>query len=224
MIEINLLPEELKVSRKGRSFLQRIPPRRALGLFLAFFFAAQVLLTVFSLLKQLELAQTKQELMRLKQEYHTVIQKKTETGQAMAKLKQVQGLTARKFTWSQLLNALSDSVTKGVWLRTLSVVETEPLTPVRRLSPPEAKGKKLKVPGDGEKLRSLKIEGSVVAKGQETAYIGKFIKELKTNALFIELFDDIDLSNINQKKIKDVDVYDFTLTCVFRKGKIDVIQ
>ena len=66
----------------------------------------------------------------------------------------------------------------------------------------------------------LKLEGSVTASGQETAFIGKYVKSLKDNATFTELFRDIELSNINQRKIKEFDVYDFVLICKFRKGKI----
>ena len=53
--------------------------------------------------------------------------------------------------------------------------------------------------------RVLYLEGSVVGPGQETAFIGKFIKQLKENPLFAELFEDIRLSTINQRKIKRED-------------------
>ena len=59
-----------------------------------------------------------------------------------------------------------------------------------------------------------------MGKGEETAYTGKFIKELKANSLFNGLFNDIELSQINQKRIKDFDVYDFVILCTFKKGKI----
>ena len=71
-----------------------------------------------------------------------------------------------------------------------------------------------------QKVWSLKLEGSAYAPGQETAFIGKFMQALKQDALFSELFDDIQLSNINQRKISNYDVYDFVLVCHFKKDKI----
>jgi hypothetical protein len=67
---------------------------------------------------------------------------------------------------------------------------------------------------------TLKLDGSVYAAGQETAFIGKFVKSLKENSFFNDLFSQIDLSNISQRKINEYDVYDFTLFCRFKKEKI----
>ncbi|MBI3316100.1 MAG: PilN domain-containing protein [Candidatus Omnitrophica bacterium] len=101
----------------------------------------------------------------------------------------------RGFYWSKLLSALTDSVTKGVWLTRLST-ESEKDT------------------------RVLLIEGSAVGRGEESAFIGRFMKELKKNPVFTELFDEIELGHLSQKKLKDVDVYDFVVRCTFKKGRV----
>lgn len=216
MITINLLPEDLRVTVKSSMF-PKISPKKALVLFLGAFFALQVFLTFFSVIKQIELAHVRHELMVFKKQNVDLIKKKSDIDHSRAQLKQFQQMTNRRFYWSRLLNELSDSVTKGIWLRTASFDQSDisPLT-TRQSQPALSKGSA----AAPDKTQYFKLDGSVVAKGQETAFIGRFIKELKSNTLFIELFDEIELTNINQKKIKDVDVYDFTVICVFKKGVV----
>ena len=65
----------------------------------------------------------------------------------------------------------------------------------------------------------LRIEGSVIGQGQETAYVGKFIKSLKDNEFMSGVLGDVTLSGMNQKKIKDYDVYDFIVLCPVKKDR-----
>ena len=68
-------------------------------------------------------------------------------------------------------------------------------------------------------VKILKLDGSTVGQGEETAFTGKFIKGLQSNPVFRELFSDIELSNLTQKKIRDFDVYDFSIYCTFKPNK-----
>ncbi|MBI3252077.1 MAG: PilN domain-containing protein [Candidatus Omnitrophica bacterium] len=195
MIEINLLPEELREKEPSRIVLPDIPIKKTAVAAIGIFAAIQILLFVFAFYQRLELFATRREIQSLTLANKTIAAEKSETAAVQAKLKQIQVLTTRKFYWASLLNAVSDSMTRGVWLRNLGV---EPAA---------------------QNSRILKMEGSVVGAGQETAYVGKFIKELKAHPLLGELFSEIQLSTMNQKKIKEFDVYDFTLVCAFRKDK-----
>jgi hypothetical protein len=112
------------------------------------------------------------------------------------------------------MNALSDSMTKGVWLRGLSLSEMTVQAPPA----PAVKGAPAPKTGGTSKEWFLKIEGSTVAQGQETAYVGKFIKELKDNKTLSGVFEGIELSDMNQRKIREYEVYDFVLMCKFKKG------
>lgn len=216
MIEINLLPEEMRVSDTGGRF-PKISAKRAIGLSIAAFVVLQVIMTVFSVLMQLESMRVKSELAKLQKEYVVLIQRKNEIRVLKARLKQIGQMTARPFYWAKFMNELSDSVTKGVWLRQLTITETDASSALSKVAQ-AAQSATAKAAG---KAYYLKLEGSDVAKGQETASIGKFMKELKSNALFIELFESIELSTINQRKIKDIDVYDFSLVGAFKKGKME---
>lgn len=205
MITINLLPEELRKKERLKISLPDLPIRKGLAVFFAFFFLAQGGLTAFAAYQKVQVGRIERKLDVLVRENKDVARQKSEIIALNARRKEIAALTERKFFWSRLLNAVSDSVTKGVWLTALTVAE-------ERGAPdsPKARGTMTR--------RHLRLEGSAVGQGQETAYVGKFIKELKDNPMLVALFEDVQLVNINQKKIREVDVYDFTLLCVSKKG------
>lgn len=218
MIEINLLPTDLCKQPEAKEPFLGLSPKKLAAYSIVGFIGLQILLTVFAVFKQWESHQMKSEIKKLTESHAQLVGIKAQSDAAKKTIKQVNTLTVRKFEWWQLLNALSDSVTKGVWLRSLSVEEMDPsLVGASRKQVAQAG----KTAADG-RVRVLRIEGSVVARGEETAFTGRFIKELKENAVFSKLFDSIELSNMNQKKIKDVDVYDFTILCAFRRELAEV--
>lgn len=195
MIEINLLPEELRRKEPSRIVLPDIPIKKTLVWAVGVFAGFQILLLGLVFYQKAELFGVRRQVQTLGAANKDITLEKSQTLAVQTKLKQVQALVSRKFSWTLLLNAISDSMTKGVWLRTLGVESV------------------------AQKGRVLKIEGSVAGPGQETALIGKFIKELKGQPLLSDLFAEIELSTMNQKKIKEFDVYDFTLVCTFKKEK-----
>lgn len=212
MIQINLLPEELRKKERIGLSLPEVPIHKTLVIFFGVFFAVQVLLSVFALVQKGRVGYVKKEIASLKAQNKEIMLRKAETASTRARLKEITGLTERNFFWTRLLNDISDSVTKGIWLTSLSLEEIEA---------PQAQGSEQK-PRRGETRvmqKIIRIDGSAVGQGQETAFIGKFIKELKENPSLDELFQDVKLSNINQKKIRDADVYDFSLACIFRTDK-----
>ncbi len=172
-------------------------------------FAVQLLVSGYAFFQTSRLSQVSAEIDKLKIENKEITAQKDEIAAMKARARDVDTLSVRPFFWSNLLSAVSDSVSKGIWLNDLSIGEGPA---------PEAVGASQ---GGGEPaaVRYLRIEGSAVGQGDETANIGKFITELKQNPELAELFEDIRLSNINQKKIREFDVYDFMLVCVFKKGK-----
>lgn len=195
MIEINLLPGEFRKKEAIKLVLPEGPIKKGLWFLFAVFLVGQILFTVWAVSQGFEVKRLRVQIAALKLQNRLVLQKKAETTLFMKRMEQIRTMTQRKFHWSLLLNAVSDSMTKGVWLQSLSAA-----------SPPAPK-------------HVLKLEGSVVSPGQETAFIGRFIKELKDNSYLGNLLESVELSNINQRKIRDYDVYDFTLSCAFKKDK-----
>ena len=218
MILINLLPQEFQKKETVRFVIPEVPSKKTLIGIAVAVLVLQVVLSAAAAFFMWREKIVNREILAMNQEVHETHGIRSKTLQAVSKLKDIKVLTEKKFYWASLMNAISGSVTKGVWLRALSLDE---ITEEPPKSPPTtgARSVKKKEPV-AVKVRVLKLEGSVVAAGQETAFIGRFAKSLKDNPYFEEIFSDIQLSNIIQRKIKDNDVYDFVLFCEFKKGKI----
>ena len=214
MIEINLLPEHLRKKETVRFELPDLPTLRNIILGVAVFFILQVLIVFFALYQQFEVSNVTHETLLLKEEIKDTLLFKSETEETNTKLKQIARATHRSFTWAALLNEITASTTKGVWLRELSQVDME----VAELAS-KTKDAKL-LANTPQKVRCLRLTGSAVGQGQETAYIGKFVKQIKENPHFLALFSRIELTDINQRKIKDFDAYDFEIICVFKKEMV----
>jgi Tfp pilus assembly protein PilN len=211
LIEINLLPPEHRRKERMKLALPSdLPAGKIVLMALGGILAIQLVVSVFAFVQAGRLTRITREIEQLKTENKEITLQKAEIAAMKARAREVDSLSERKFYWSGLLNAVSDSISKGIWLSELYMAEG---------AAPDAVGAATEG-GDQSQVRYLRISGSAVGQGDETASIGKFITELKQNALLGELFDDVRLSNINQKKIQDFDVYDFLLVCVFKKGKV----
>ena len=204
MIEINLLPEELRKKDTLKLMLPDLPIGKILWIVFGVFFICQIGLSIFAFYEKARISAVQAEINRLSRETEKTVRYKADILAIRGRLKEISGLTDRKFFWTRLMNSISDSTTKGVWLSALSVSEEQQ----------DAGG------GPSKKTTHfLQLTGSAVGQGEETAYIGKFIKQLKDDPLLGDLFTEIKLSNINQRKIRDYDVYDFVLVCVFKSEK-----
>jgi hypothetical protein len=208
-IEINLLPPEYRRKERMKLALPSdLPAGKVVGIALGAIFAVQVVVSAYAFYQAGRQTAVVGAIEKLKAENKDITRQKTEIEAMKTRIREIGSLSQRPFAWTRVINAISDSVTKGIWLRTLSVGEGPA---------PEAVGGF--EGGDTGKVRYLRLEGSAIGQGDETANIGKFIQELKQNPVLSELLDDVRLSNINQKKIRDYDVYDFLLICVFKKAK-----
>jgi len=212
LIEINLLPEDMRKKEGFSLALPDLPIGRTIVLAFAFLFIAQFALLAFAIFQASRVGPMSTEIEQLKAQSKEILRQKSEIAAMDSRLKDIDALTARRVYWARLLNAISNSATKGVWLTGLAVVDAQ-----ETVQAPPKPGQKPGAP-TLRRYRYLKLDGSVVGQGQETAYIGKFIKELKGNPVLSDLFMDVKLASITQKKIRDLDVYDFVLTCQFKEG------
>lgn len=225
MILINLLPQDLRQKETPKLVLPDIPIKKTLIGVSLFLISLQLLLTFSTAFFVWRESALKSEIQRLGEDLQDTKKIKLKTVTALGQLRDIRSLTDKKFYWTSILGAITDSITKGVWLRNLSLDEvTEEIYHRENAAPKKAGPKK---PGDVKKdaatttitTKILRLEGSVMASGQETAFIGKYVKSLKDNVYFSQLFSDVEVSNINQRKIKEFDVFDFVLFCKFKKGK-----
>ncbi len=214
MIEINLLPESLRRKETARIAMPEIPIKKSLYLVGGAVAVIQILLTLFAFYVQLELISVHRKIAVIEARNKEVVRQKAETVGLTNRMKEIRSLTARKFYWTSLLNELSNSMTKGIWLRNLYVVEEE-----ARAVPAKVEKDKKAVVKAPEREKYLVLEGTAIGAGQETAFIGKFLKELKDNSFFTQTFQEIKPSDINQKRIGEHEVYDFMIRCQFKKDK-----
>lgn len=217
MILINLLPQELRKKETVKLVLPDLPVKKTVIAVGVLLFILQALLSSGAAYSHWREKNLTRELALMNDEARETHDLKSQTADQQKKLQDIRNLTDKKFYWASLLNAVTQSMTQGVWLRKLSLDELTEELPAEAV--PAANPPKKKAPAPRQ-VRVLKLEGSVVAVGQEAAFIGRFVKALKDDVYLAELFRDIELSAINQRKIKDNDVYDFILFCKFKKGKI----
>jgi len=191
MIELNLLPEELKKKRRRIELpeLPLIPLTVGIVIFLA---AIQLLISGLIFLNQRQLkildkkwediAPRKKELDRMKK----IIAQTGRKNQA------IEELMKRRINWARLLNNLSNDLTPNIWLRELSYEKD-----------------------------ALALSGTAAGKGEETtAHIARFITILKSDKDFFKNFTDIELISIKKGFIADQDVMNFILLCKFKPVKI----
>jgi len=204
MIEINLLPEELRTQKKKKEPLREVSASKlSLSLIaiiaIVIFVALQGLAAMALFYKKGSLERLEQQLKKLKPKYKTAKSLKTEKRELNSKLSAINELTSKSILWSKKMSDLSSAITEGVWLKELSLLDK--------------KGPR--------KQQAMLLNGSVVSypERNEAAIIGNFINSLKSNEDFFEDFEDIKLESSQMKKIADLDVMDFKIICYFKKGR-----
>ncbi len=184
-IDINLLPPELQ---KKKSILTEGLPKEVLvgsvgGILV-------LLLLVHAGLFFLNLRFFKQH-KRLSREWEQLTPAKANVDQVVAELRVLQKehgeieaiMKDKGISWARKLNALSDNLSKGVWLR--------------------------KMVFDGE---SFVLEGSALSReNREMKNVHQFTANLKDDAVFMDRLADIELSGIQTRKIKKVNIADFII-------------
>ncbi len=186
MIEINLLPEELKtktrklgkVSIKSKSFLYLFPLVFAVLILVHICLAAGAIVKIsqFSILnnKWKKLQPQRELLNNLKKEYDVLA--------STAKL--IEELNSRRNNWSEKLNQLSLNLPSGIWFNEITVSQ-----------------------------KDFILKGSAVSlQKEEMSLINKFIESLKNNTAFTRGFNNLELSSVQRKSIAGYDVVDFILT------------
>lgn len=206
MIEINLLPEEFRKQQKKSqarqisvSSMSKLPVRRIALITVAAFIGLQLFASMIFFAKKISLKNLDRRLAVLEPKYKVAQTLKLNITQLNNKLAAINELTSKSILWSKKMADLSSAATEGVWLMELSLQdEKEP-----------------------SKQQALIMKGNAVSypQGEEAAVIGNFINSLKSNDGFFEDFQDIKLESSQIRKIGELDVMDFTLSCYFKPGR-----
>ena len=197
MIELNLLPEELK-KKRTKIELPEIPLIPIAVVFVGVILIVQFIMGSLIFLSKRQLAglhKKWQDLAPKKAELDSAKEQIAVTGE---KVEAIEGLIEKQINWSRLLNEISNSITANIWLTELFYDER----------------------GKDNRIRTLTLSGSAAGKGEETtALIAHFIKALKDNKNFFTEFDNIELISIKKDHIVKQDAMDFILVCSFKPQK-----
>ncbi|MFA5200038.1 MAG: PilN domain-containing protein [Candidatus Omnitrophota bacterium] len=199
MIEINLLPEDLRIKVRTKNteaavvktaavlkqdlfFIYAIPAILGIFVVLHLYFAVAVMLKNGKLIslnkKWLEMEPQKKVFDEFNKEFSA----------ASADAGMAQGLISKRVGWTQKLNKLSLNLPSGVWFNEIST---------------NSKG--------------ITIQGSVISLEKEEIHlINKFMDNLKADTGFSKDFSGFELSNVQKRQIEGYEVADFVLTGVLK--------
>jgi len=207
MIEINLLPQELrkkpfdfsKINFKGLD-IKSIPVFNIIVGIAAAAVLLQLAAFLIGIISSAELASVSRS-------YNAILADKKEADTLKAKVadinkrsKAIDELMVKRFSWAKKMKDLSDCVTPGIWFSDLYYDE-EPVSGKARTAMPGA----------------LVISGYASGTGEQgAALIGRFIKSLQDNKGFYSDIDSIDLVSTKSEKVNNQDVMSFRITCLFK--------
>lgn len=190
MIDINLVPDQLRKRRRSDFFsggVFNIPREVLVGIgggIIALLLLIDGLVFVGKIIKFLEYQ-------HVKSKWQTMLPEKTMMDSVKQNLQEVQKevkaikdiMEGQSSSWSQKLNALSDGLPKGVWLRKITLND-----------------------------KQLFIEGSTVSQGQsEIINVGNFVSNMKKDAQFINDFESIEVDYVQSRKTEGLQISDFTI-------------
>ena len=195
MIEINLLPEELKDKHKGKTkktaadisaglanfkvkyFIYLIP--LALGILIC----THIYLGLMYFVKTGALRQLANKWQGLEQQRSELEVFNAEYALISEDAKAIQQISQSRINWAQKLNLLSLGLPSGIWYNEINV------------SPKE-----------------FILQGTVVAlQKEELVLINKLISNLKNDPDFFKDFSSLELSSVQKKTVGGYDIFDFIL-------------
>ena len=204
MIEINLLPKELRkkkieIPEIDISFLP------IAAVFLGLIIVIHSALSLSVALKTRSLNRLNERWQEKLPEEEKAVEYTNKLTDMRTKIDAIDSLLQGRMSWTEKLNNLGDAMIPGVWLNSLWLERRMILQKAEENAEPT------KV-----MVKTLHLKGSVIVTGEETAAIGKFIRSLKENERFFADFKEIGSASIQRSRLKDVEVMDFELICYFK--------
>ncbi len=205
MIELNLLPAELRKKKKRAEPALKIPVL-PIAVCVA---GALIVIHLWVIL----LVKNKRDLSISLREKWDQMQPQREKTEKITKgidefqerIRAIKRIAKPGLDWSQLLTGLNQAVIPNIWLSDFEVKFRE-------------KG------GKGQKISSspvrLDITGYALGKSEETtSLVAKFITSLKRNKGFSVYFEDIELEDMRNLQIAGEEAMMFRLNCRFKKSE-----
>lgn len=183
MIEINLLPGELKVKKvvnKKLNFMIYL----SVGLLLIILVIINLYVVSLSTAKNIQLKILAKKWESLVPERQKVEEMRKQSDIVSQDIKAIQQITARRILWSGKLNKLSLLVPRGVWFNEISLNN-----------------------------KNFILRGSAVSlKKEEISLINLLLSSLKEDKQFFNNFNSLDLTSVQRRQVGGYEVADFILT------------
>lgn len=199
MIEINLLPEELRAKTRIKNvehetgakpvafsrdqlFIYAIPAILVLFILLHFCFA------VIAISKNAKLVSLNRQWLNLASQKKAVDEFNSEFSSNLQDTSVLAQLNRQRILWSQKLNKLSLNLPSGVWFNEITI-----------------------------NVKDIVIQGSVVSlQAEEVGLINKLLENLKSDSEFSKDIAFFELSNVQKRNVGGYEVADFILTGVLK--------
>jgi len=187
MIEINLLPAELRVAPKSKKISIDLKPNKLLALIpilVGLIVLIHIFLAIGGALKASQYRALKNKLLKLEPQRKELEDFNKEYSILLQDAQAIQQMIGQRIIWSQKLNRLSIDLPSGIWFSDLSV------TP-----------------------KDFILQASAVSLNKEEMnIITKLIDNLKNDPVFIQDFSNLELNSVQRRVIGGYDVIDFILT------------
>jgi len=191
MIEINLLPEELKVTPKVKKMGFDIKPEKLLYLIpvlLAVLICTHIYLAIVSITKNSQYRTLNAQWHKLEPQKKMLEGYNMENASLSENAKLIQQLIEQRINWSEKLNKLSAFLPSGIWFNELSYSGKE-----------------------------LIIQSSVISlQKDEMSLIAKLIDNLKNDPGFLKGLNNLELGPVQHRVVGSYDIADFTLTATLK--------
>jgi len=218
MIELNLLPPELRKKKKLLGEMPRIP-------FIPIAIGVVAALVVINTFLMMILAGERGSLRGIEEKWEQMQPQRQKTGKIAKgitdfekKVLAVRKIAKGRIDWAQLLNGLNQAVIPNIWLSDLGLEFTEESGDARRArARPEEVKRGYPV--------SLVLSGYALGTGEQaTLHVAKFITSMERNKDFSDYFEKIELESMKNRKFDGDEVMMFNLGCRFKKPLEEAAQ
>jgi Tfp pilus assembly protein PilN len=187
MIEINLLPEELRHKTKGKKTGPGIETKHLLYI-VPFIFGvlicAHFYLAVANIIKSQQFRILNNKWQSLESQRSMLESFKKENAVLSQDTSAIQEMVGKRVDWSEKLNKLSLDLPSGVWFNELSI-----------------------------SAKDFMLYGSAVSlQKQEMNLIKGFMDNLRNDKSFFKDFNNLDLSSVQRKTVGGYEIVDFIFT------------
>ncbi|MEA3489206.1 MAG: PilN domain-containing protein [Candidatus Omnitrophota bacterium] len=201
MIELNLLPRELRKKKKRQ--MPDIKPVPILVGVAGVLVLVHILLALLVINNGILLKTLKKKWERMKPQKEMTDRIARETSELEKRVTAVRALAKPDLSWTTLLSGLNQAMIPNVWLSDL------------RLS---FGGRAYSIRKEGQVPTQLNLTGYALGKSEEaTSAVARFINSLKRNKIFFDYFKDVELQNMRSSTVAGEEVMNFNLKCDFKK-------